>query len=112
MGRPRGRPTATLMTPPPQLPRNFLEEVESALEETRTTLEAQHGRLAALEELHTIARSLSFELGRPVTVFDVVRIADTSRERARRQRLLSIMRGASCLHPDEDGSGEARRGAL
>ena len=80
------------MTSPPHLPRNFLDEVESALEETRTGLEGQRARLAALEDLHLIARSLSFELGRPVTVFDVVRTAASSRERAWRQQLLSVMR--------------------
>jgi hypothetical protein len=76
----------------PELPHNFVDEVELALEEARRALAAHSVRVAALEELHTIGRRVSFELGRPVTVFDVVRQAGDGRERERRRTLIHTLR--------------------
>jgi hypothetical protein len=80
------------MTQPPELPHNFVEEVERALEEARRALVDQSARVAALEELHRIGRRVSFELGRPVTVFDVVRQAGDGREREHRRTLIHTLR--------------------
>jgi len=82
------------MTGPPELPHNFVEEVERALDEARRVLAELTVRVAALEELHNIGRRVSFELGRPVTVFDVVREAGDGREQERRRALIHTLRGS------------------
>jgi hypothetical protein len=78
--------------PTPHLPRNLLDEIEGALGETSTEVDRGRERLLALDELHTIGRRLSFQLGRPVTVFDVIDCAADNHERARRQALLRLLR--------------------
>jgi hypothetical protein len=80
------------MSQPPSMPRNFLDEIETALREARESLDASRERIAALDELHTISLRLSFELDRPVTVFDVVRSARDDEDRARRRRLVHTLR--------------------
>jgi hypothetical protein len=82
------------MTGPPELPHNFVEEVERALDDARRVLAELTVRVAALEELHIIGRRVSFELGRPVTVFDVVREAGDGREQERRRALIHTLRGS------------------
>jgi hypothetical protein len=62
------------------------------LQEVRIRVHADHERLAALDELHTLGRRLSFELGRAVTVFDVIRTAGDTGERERRQALVRSLR--------------------
>lgn len=80
------------MPQPPRLPRDFLEEVETALRETSAQISVDHRRLAALEELATLCRQLGRDLGRPVSVFDVVRGATTELERQRRHALVRTLR--------------------
>jgi len=48
--------------------------------------------LAELDELHRLALRLSFELGRPPTVFDIVLTAPDDAERARRRELVRHLR--------------------
>jgi hypothetical protein len=76
----------------PKLPRNFLDEVETALREARATLDDTSEHIAALDELHCLCRSLSYELGRPVTVFDVVLSAHNDADRAHRRELVRLLR--------------------
>jgi len=76
----------------PPLPRDFLEEVEDALRETSTQLSGDRRRLAALEELAALCRRLGRELGRPVSVFDVLRTAASDGERSRRRALVTELR--------------------
>ena len=78
----------------PHLPRNLLDEIETALGETSTEVDRGRERLVALDELHTIGRRLSFQLGHPVTVFDVIDSAADKHERARRQALLRLLRAS------------------
>jgi len=80
------------MHPPPPLPRDFLEEVEGALRETAAQISGDHRRLAALEELAAVCRQLGRDLGRPVSVFDVVQGATNDAERRRRHTLISTLR--------------------
>ena len=80
------------MREPPPLPRDFLEEVESALRETATQLSGGRQRLVALEELASVCRRLGRELGRPVSVFDVLRSAASDTERRRRHALVATLR--------------------
>jgi hypothetical protein len=80
------------MATPPDLPHNFIEEVERALEEARNVLAEQSVRVTALEELHMIGRRVSFEVGRPITVFDIVRQAGDGREQERRRTLIQQLR--------------------
>jgi|KBSMisStaDraftv2_1062788.scaffolds.fasta_scaffold168186_3 hypothetical protein len=80
------------MREPPPLPRDFLEEVEAALRETATQLSGGGQRLVALEELALVCRRLGRELGRPVSVFDVLRSAGSDAERRRRHALVAMLR--------------------
>ena len=89
---PGGRLVALDMREPVPLPRDFLEEVEGALRETSTQLSGDRRRLAALEELAAVCRRLGRELGRPVSVFDVLRSATTDAERGRRHALVATLR--------------------
>jgi len=80
------------MREPPPLPRDFLEEVEAALRETAAQLSGGGQRLVALEELALVCRRLGRELGRPVSVFDVLRSAGSDAERRRRHALVAMLR--------------------
>jgi hypothetical protein len=80
------------MTFGPHLPRNFLDEIEAALGESPAEIDGGWERTLALKELHLIVRRLSFALGRPVTVSDVVQHAKDDCERAHRQELLRRLR--------------------
>ena len=77
---------------PPQLPRDFREEVEAALRETTAQISGDERRLAALQELAALCRRLAHELARPVSVFDVVRTATSDAERCRRRGLIRVLR--------------------
>jgi hypothetical protein len=79
------------MTPGPHLPRNFLDEIEATLRASPAET-GDWERILAVQELHVIVRRLSFELGRPVTVGDVVLHAKDDRERAHRRELLRLLR--------------------
>ena len=70
------------------LPPDFLGEIEAELA-------GWHGRVAGLEQLYDVAAALSLELGRPASVFDVIRSAPDPRERARRRELIRAMRAAA-----------------
>jgi hypothetical protein len=76
----------------PPLPRDFADEVEAALRETTVRLSGDRRRLAALQELAAVCRRLAAELGRPVSVFDVMRTAHSDDERARRHELIETLR--------------------
>lgn len=73
------------------LPRDFLDEVEWELHLARTSLVRSCERIASLEELLFVSLSTQTALGRPITVFDVVRSAN-DHERARRVTLVRILR--------------------
>lgn len=75
------------------LPRDFLDEVEMELTKARRSLTHDRGRIAAIDELYRVAFALSDQLGRPLTVFDLIRSADTERERERRLALVRQLRG-------------------
>jgi hypothetical protein len=77
---------------PPSLPRNFLDEIEHALREVEAEVEGGRERLAALEELHAVSLRVSFELDRPVTVFDVILSTPDDTERAHRRELVRLLR--------------------
>jgi hypothetical protein len=74
------------------LPRNFLEEVEIELAATHRSVTRDCTRTAALEELHRLARAVSGEFGRPITVFDFIRSAAERDERERRLALVRQLR--------------------
>jgi hypothetical protein len=74
------------------LPRDFLDEVETELREAQRGLTRDHTRMAALEELHRLTLALTHDLGRALTVFDVIRSADTRGERERRLALVRQLR--------------------
>ncbi len=80
------------MPEPPPLPSDFLEEVEAALRETARQISGDHRRLAALEELAALCRQLRRDLGRPLSVFDVIRSAGGGSERQRRHTLVRELR--------------------
>jgi hypothetical protein len=80
------------MTPRPDLPRNLLDEIEAALADSPGELDDDWERFTALQELRLIGRRLSFELGRPVAVTDVIHDAEDDGERARRRELLRLLR--------------------
>ena len=74
------------------LPRDFLDEVETELRDARRSLGQNRDRLAALEELRSVAVAVAHELDRPITVFDVIRSAHERAERARRAQLVRQLR--------------------
>jgi hypothetical protein len=74
------------------LPRDFLEEVESELQAARLALLADTARADALEELQRIARAVSAHLGRPVTVFDVIRATTNPEDQKARIKLVRQLR--------------------
>jgi hypothetical protein len=85
------------------LPRDFLDEVERELRDARRNLTVDGGRVAALQELRRLVLGLVAELGRPVTVFDVVRTAKEDAERARRAGLVrELMRPITNRRRGED----------
>lgn len=90
-GRPHAAPRSFSMQEPPPLPSDFLEEVEAALRETAKQISGDHRRLATLEELAALCRQLRRDLGRPLSVFDVIRSAG-GRERQRRHTLVRELR--------------------
>jgi hypothetical protein len=85
-------PRALPMRELPSLPTDFLDEVETALRETARQLSGDHRRLATLEELAALCRQLRRDLGRPVSVFDLIRAAGGEGERQRRQTLVRELR--------------------
>jgi hypothetical protein len=93
----------------PHLPRNLLDEIETALGETSTEVDRGRERLVALDELHTIGRRLSFQLGHPVTVFDVIDSAADNHERARRQALLRLLRASHDTRGDRNHHEKEQR---
>lgn len=74
------------------LPRDFLDEIEMELAAARRSFTPDCARTATLEELHRLARAVTHELGRPITVFDFIRSADARTERERRLTLVRQMR--------------------
>ena len=74
------------------LPRDFLDEIEIELAATRRSFTRDCTHAATLEELQRLARAVTDELGRPITVFDFVRSAATRQERERRLALVRHMR--------------------
>jgi len=80
------------MSDPTDLPRTFIDEVETAVRHAHAAIDRSEQLLAELEELHRLTRRLSFELGRPPTVFDIVLTAPNHAERARRKELVRLLR--------------------
>jgi hypothetical protein len=74
------------------LPRDFLDEIEIELAAARRSVTRDCTHTAALEELHRLARAVTHELGRPITVFDFIRSAATHRDRERRLTLVRELR--------------------
>jgi hypothetical protein len=74
------------------LPRDFLDEIEIELAAARRSVTRDCTHTAALEELHRLARAVTHELGRPITVFDFIRSAVARGERERRLALVRRMR--------------------
>ena len=82
------------------LPRDFLEEVETELGAARRGLTRGRARTAALEELHSLVLDLTHDLGRPISVFDLIRSAKTQRERDRRLALARELRTDTSTPPE------------
>jgi hypothetical protein len=80
------------MSEPTNLPRTFIDEVETAMRQAQNAIGRTEQLLAELDELHRLALRLSFELGRPPTVFDIVLTAPDDAERARRRELVRHLR--------------------
>jgi hypothetical protein len=74
-----------------RLPRDLSEEVTAELRAARTQAARDEVRVRALESLLDTVRSVSQELGRPVTTPDLLAGADP-RELTRRHRLLAALR--------------------
>ena len=74
------------------LPRDFLDEIEMELAAARRSFTRDCTRTTALEELQRLARTATHELGRPITVFDFIRLAAARDERERRLVLVRRMR--------------------
>jgi SpoVK/Ycf46/Vps4 family AAA+-type ATPase len=68
----------------------FEERIKAVMDEIRRSKTV----ILFIDELHTIGRRLSFQLGHPVTVFDVIDSAADNHERARRQALLRLLRAS------------------
>lgn len=75
-----------------QLPRDFLEELESELRDAQAAFAHDHVLVSTLEELCTLARAVAGQLLRPVTVFDVIEAAGGADERERRANLVRLVR--------------------
>ena len=75
--------------------RDFVDEVATELRRAARSLTQNRDRLAVLEELREVAVVLAAELGRPITVFDVIRSAPTSNERERRIQLVRHLRSTA-----------------
>lgn len=74
------------------LPRDFLDEIGIELAAGRRSITRDRTRTAALEELQRLVRTVTDELGRPITVFDFIRSAAARDERERRLELVRHMR--------------------
>jgi hypothetical protein len=73
-------------------PHDFLDEVARELRATYRELAGDRERIAALEELERLTIDLAARLRRPLTVFDVIRAATDTDERARRMELVRELR--------------------
>ena len=71
------------------LPRDFLDEIETELRTSRRALAQNRDRIAALEELRILALDLANRLDRSITVFDVIR---STRDRSEREQRASLVR--------------------
>jgi hypothetical protein len=69
-----------------RLPRDFLDEVERELAAARAGLAEDETRVEALVVLHALVLQTVARLGRPVTVFEVVRASPAARELVRELR--------------------------
>jgi hypothetical protein len=74
------------------LPQDFLDELESELRSAQAAFAHDHLLVVTLEELCTLARTITQELLRPVTVFDVIEAAGDANERERRTNLVRLVR--------------------
>ncbi len=71
---------------------DFCDEVTRELQASYAELAGDRARVAALEELERLSLELAAELRRPLTVFDLIRAAPSSGERARRMDLVRELR--------------------
>ena len=74
------------------MPRDFLDEVRLELEDARRDMSRNNDRIADLEGLLVVVQGVAAELDRPITVFDVIRTAESRQERARRLELVRSLR--------------------
>lgn len=81
-GHSRGHPT----------PRDLVDEIEAELIPARSALVRNDLRVAALEALLDLAWKLALELGRPVTISDLLTAAPTPVEHAHRLQLARSLR--------------------
>jgi hypothetical protein len=75
-----------------RLPRDFLDELDLELVEARRAARSSSDRVSALEELRAVAADVAARLGRPITVFDLIRSAPDRSERERRAFLARHLR--------------------
>lgn len=89
--RPRtGSPAGTLR--PAHLPGDFLDELAYELDASEQQARQQAERLAILSELHHVATAVARQLGRPVTVLDIIESAADDSERDRLTALVNRLR--------------------
>ena len=87
--RPRAGSPAPAGTPrPARLPGDFLDELAYELEASEQQAHRQAERLGILCELHRVATAVARQLGRPVTVLDII---ESSAEESERERLTELV---------------------
>jgi hypothetical protein len=91
--RPRtGSPAPAGTARPARLPGDFLDELAYELEASEQQARRQAERLAILSELHRAATAAARQLGRPVTVLDIIESADDESGRDRLTALVNRLR--------------------
>ena len=91
--RPRTGSPAPAGTPrPARLPGDFLDELAYELEASEQQARGQAERLAVLSELHRAATAAARQLGRPVTVLDIIESAADEPGRDRLTALVNRLR--------------------
>ena len=87
-----GAPAPAGTPRPARLPGDFLDELAYELEASGQQARGQAERLAILSELHRVATAVARQLGRPVTVVDIIESADDDSERDRLTALVNRLR--------------------
>ena len=87
-----GGPARAESPRPARLPGDFLDELADELEAREQQARRQAERLAILSELHRVATAVARQLGRPVTVVDILESAVDGSERVRLTALVNRLR--------------------